>query len=206
MCKSSRLQKSYTKIIQAVTELIETTDDINRITVTDIVKAAGLTRPTFYACFSDIPSAFASSARERLIKAFDGFDLSSFADEADPSMRMSAAFKGILDRLEQKADYFTKILNGPGCQVTYEQIVSFVSNRLRNYSPVSVALSNGVLSPEVSCSAIAAGVTWMTTQWLFHAQPISTQDLANQIGLFISYASRNGLGTTIEDVVRRKTA
>lgn len=206
MCKSSRLQKSYAKIIQAVTELIDATDDINRITVTDIVNAAGLTRPTFYACFRDIPSAFASSARERLDKAFDGFDLSSFADEADPSMRMSAAFKSILDRLERNAGYFTKILNGPGCQMAYEQIVSFVSNRLRNHSPVSAALNNGVLPPEVSCSAIAAGVTWMTTQWLMQAQPISTQDLAKQISIFISYASRNGLGTNIDDVSRLKTA
>lgn len=206
MCKSSRLQKSYDRIVQAVTELIDATDDINRITVTDIVRAAGLTRPTFYACFRDIPSAFASSARERLDRAFDGFDLSTHTGEADYSARMSAAFKSILDRLERNAGYFTKVLNGPGCQMAYEQIVFFVSDRLRNHSPVSVAFSNGVLPPEVSCSAIAAGVTWMTTQWLIQARPISTQDLAKQISIFISYASRNGLGTKIDDIGRRRTA
>lgn len=65
---NKRKQESQAKITRAFIELLQT-NDLNAITVSDIIKLAGLNRSTFYANFIDIFD-LADKTREVLEKEF----------------------------------------------------------------------------------------------------------------------------------------
>lgn len=167
------------------------------LTITDVVAAAGVTRPTFYAVFGDLPSAVAEAALFRLEQAFEGATLAADLPAAERGPAMELAYLGILRRLEDHADFFSRILRGSGGYAVQERGVRFVAGRLREDSPLSPALAAGPLVLDAAATALAAAVTWRVLTWLGTAERESAEQLAVELRDLVLHAVVGGLGGTI---------
>lgn len=204
MCKIFYMRKdqsatsSRTRLITAVTELLDAGADSDRVTVTDIVTAAGLTRPTFYASFDDLPTAYAAAALARLDAAFVGLGVDPEVAAESRSERMRVAFESILDRLVVHADFFARVMRGPGGPIVHERIVDFLAARIRESSPVSHALARGPLPLEMSSTAIAGGVVWTMKRWMDEDARLAVANLAVLLRDYVEASVFGGLGRPLE--------
>lgn len=196
MCKSGGSSRSRARLLAAVTESLDSGADADRVTITDIVTKAGLTRPTFYVVFDDLPSAFAAAALARLDEAFTGLGVDPDVAAEYRSEQMLSAFMAILARLSEHAEFFARVLRGPGGPVVQERIVGFVAARVRESSPVSQALTGGKLPIEVSSFAIAAGVVWTMTRWMNEEARRPVAEVAVQLRDLVEASVFGGLGGT----------
>ncbi|WP_146752361.1 MULTISPECIES: hypothetical protein [unclassified Actinomyces] len=130
-----------------------------------LLSCATLTRPTFYASFSDLPGAFAAAAVARLEDVFAAAPPTGAARRADAE-ELAATFRQLLTRMQPHAEFFLRVLNGPGGPAVETAIIEFLAERLRTSSPAASALAAGPLPLRVSSEAIAAGVTWTMRRWL----------------------------------------
>ena len=199
MRKNTGSEKSHDRLLAAITELLDTRTVTDKITITDIVSAAGLTRPTFYAVFDDLPSAFAASALARLKEAFDGMTVDPSTDSATRSKLMQTAFATILHRLSEHADFFARVLQGPGGPQVHSQIIKFIAARIRESSPVAPALATGILPAEMTSSAIAAGVVWTMIRWMDADPRPAVEHVAKQLQLFVEASVFGGLNSIGEN-------
>ncbi|WP_345470824.1 hypothetical protein QMQ05_13530 [Glutamicibacter ectropisis] len=191
MSKISSSNKSRIRLLTAVTQLLDSGAETTKITITDVVTTAGLTRPTFYATFDDLPAAFAAAALARLEDAFTGLT-------NDPTIprhqQMRENFTVILMRLAEHSDFFACVLRGPGSILVQERVVEFVTSRLQAHSPLSTALAAGALPLEMTSSALAAGVTWTVIRWLDQDPQVTVPELAAQLSEYLESAVLSGLG------------
>lgn len=200
MRKDGGSARSQALLLAAVTELLDSSADAERVTITNIVTAAGVTRPTFYAVFDDLPSAFAAAALARLEAAFAGLGVDPETPADARSERMRAAFEGILGRLAEHADFFARIMRGPGGPLVQARIVEFLAGRIRQSSPVSRALAGGPLPIEMSSEAIAAGVVWTMTRWVERSPRTPVAEAAVLLRDYIEASVVGGLGHQHDDI------
>jgi AcrR family transcriptional regulator len=190
--------RSRSRLLDATIQLLDARDAAS-VTVTDVVTTAGVTRPTFYAAFDALPTAFADAALSRLEHAFEGMTLDTDIPEEERAPAMEAAFLSILSRLQEHTPFFRRVLRSPGGSQVHERIVSFLAERLREDSPVSPTLARGPLPVEVASSALAAGVTWTILTWLDDESRLTIDALAEQLRDFILHAIVGGLGGAEND-------
>lgn len=183
--------RSRGKLLTAVTELLDQRDPAE-ISITDVVGVAGVTRPTFYAAFADLPSLFAAAASARLEEAFA--DVVPTPGLATAPEVVGSAITSILRRLDAHAEFFRRVLDGPGGQQLNAQIVAFVAMRLRTVSPLSPALAAGPIPIRESTTAIAAGVVWLMQEWLDEETRRPVDDIAGRLHTFIVRTVLGGLG------------
>lgn len=116
--------RSQKMIKQAFLELINTTNDVSKISVTDIVNKANLNRGTFYSHYvniEDLVKAIFADITNDLNKVLESFSPESFAE--NPSLFFSSFSNHIMDNelfykqlangnsAKQQLDYLCKIIN-----------------------------------------------------------------------------------------------
>ncbi|MGW0037547.1 TetR/AcrR family transcriptional regulator [Gordonia sp. NPDC003376] len=161
---ASRRRRSRDLLVGAVGELLDAHEP-DQITITDVVNHASVTRPTFYAVFPDLPSAFAEAALTRMADAFAGEAAVDVPDARRPDVMLGAITR-ILTRLAADAGFYTRVVNGHGAHIVQAQAIAFLADELLTNTPVSQALRTGPLPAETSATAIAAGVIWTGLRWL----------------------------------------
>lgn len=188
--------QSRQRLVVAATALLDEREPA-KITITDVVKRAGLTRPTFYASFPDLPEVFAAAAVARLEDVFTAAPPASAARQADAE-ELAAIFRELLTRMQPHAAFFLRVLNGPGGPAVETAIIEFLAERLRTSSPAASALAVGPLPLRVSSEAIAAGVTWTIRRWLaeMHGADSATEIAADSQMLrdLVLHMTAPGLG------------
>lgn len=98
--------RSRTALIGGVDELL-TRRTAAEISVTDVVEAAGMSRPTFYQHFTDLGSAFAAAGLARLTTMFSQIDPSGPDELAD-------SFADVVRRMEPDAQFYSRVQDSPG--------------------------------------------------------------------------------------------
>ncbi|MCF2706699.1 TetR/AcrR family transcriptional regulator [Arcanobacterium haemolyticum] len=199
MCKSTRLLRSRDKLRSATQNLLDERDS-TAITVTDIVKAAGVTRPTFYAAYNDLPTAFADAALHRISAAIEPFTLdsarsNSAIDDGKVVEDMHDAYERILSQIEHHSTFYLRAAHAPGGLRILASVNAFIAERLESHSPISSALRNSTIPVPSACSALAAGVTWLTLEWLDSPSRQSPREFAHILRTFV-YTTVNGGITT----------
>jgi AcrR family transcriptional regulator len=185
--------RSRGRLLDAVCELLDERG-AGQVTITDVVTAAGVTRPTFYAAFDDLPTAFAEAALSRLSGALEEATLATDLPVSEHARAMSDAFQMILSRLAEHGDFFVRVFRGPGGSFALEQIVAFLAGRLRTASPVTPALVSGRLPAQDSSAALAAGVVWLMSAWLQEEPRRPVPVMADRIRDFLLLSVSGGLG------------
>ena len=179
--------------LRASTQSLLDERDHKSITVTDIVRRAGLTRPTFYAAYSDLPAAITDAAWHRLSVTFDEFSLDADGPADDRTGEIAAAFTQIAIRVQDHAEFYLRAMHGPGGLQILTSVNAFIAERLRSHSPLSRALQDDPIPIESSSSALAAGITWLALEWLSDPTAQSPSEFASLIRDLIVHATEGGL-------------
>lgn len=159
-----RYQRSVTAIRRAVVHLLSAGPP-SELTITELVLAAGVTRPTFYQHFGSVPEAARSVALAMLEDAFPIPSPISPEDRESPR-RLAARIKGnaapVILHLAERRAFYVHVLEGAGSAAFFEQIIQFLAERL-----LPEASTTARHDPQGDrMSILAGGLMWMVARWL----------------------------------------
>ncbi|WP_291476518.1 TetR/AcrR family transcriptional regulator [Corynebacterium sp.] len=179
------------RLLDAVTVLLDERDP-SELTITMVVARAGVTRPTFYAAFGDLPTAYAEAAVARIMAALPANPVKANGVERRDVMK--ATITQALERIAPHAQFFRRVLLGHGGHHVQARIIEYLAAEFRSRTPVSAALARGPLPLETSSTAIAAAVSWTMLDWFTDPQRESVEDLAGRLRDLTYHAVVGGLG------------
>lgn len=177
----ARLERSRDAILRAITPMIETMP-LAAISITRLVSAAGVTRPTFYQQFPDVLTAARVAAFHRLTMAFP------FPEPLMPGAMLTAA--ELQDRIIKRAEplfehlaahraFYARVMGEAGTAGFFDELISFTAARLL---PEAMAASAG--SPArvaLATELFAGGLTWLTIRWLRADRPSPAAVISRQV-------------------------
>lgn len=134
--------------------------------ITDVVKRAGVSRPTFYQHFADVPDLVRAATLQRLGCVFDRMPSDPHGDSWDDFAR--ARLTVIFGELQGDADIYLPILQGPAAVPVLAGIIHFLADQFLHHSPLGGPLRDGVDEREAQARAefLGAGAVWRAIDWL----------------------------------------
>ncbi len=157
--------RSREALLNAATDLLGDLD-ASEITVTDVTKAAGVSRPTFYEHAGDLASLFSDAGLAKLnalaapVVAQLRTTLESGADTSDAPIE--AALHELIARLQEDGEFFSRVEEGPGghaihqgaIESTIELLQAVPTLQWHNHDDTAV------------WQFLAAGTMWIITRHL----------------------------------------
>ena len=186
-----RSRRSLEALLGAVTVLVDH-EPLDLISITRVGEAAGVTRPTFYQHFADVPAAAQRAALVRLEAAF--------AAAVPPPVDRSATSRELRRRIEERArpllehlmahrDFYVRVIEGAGNVGFFEELVAFVAAQL--LPDVFTAADTAGGAREDLATLVAGGVVWIVVRWL--RGPSTSQD---------SHAMARRIASTVPKVLQ----
>ena len=162
----ARQERSHEALVSAIIPMIAA-GPLAEISITGLVKAAGVTRPTFYKHFPDIPAIARAAAFARLATAFplpvpipDGHEPTS----AEIHARMLDEALPLLEHLQAERQFYVRIMDEAGTAGFFEELIEFTAARILPGDMRAVSATPE--SVPLTTRFFAAGLTWMAIGWL----------------------------------------
>ena len=162
----ARIVRTRESLIQAIDAALHAGDE-KLPSITELCAAAGISRPTFYQHFGDVPSRVAAAGVDGLQKMFD-----AAASERPPSMSSEEATPGfirtLIEQLFSDGDYYRRVLDASDTHAFQESVVEYLVDRLLAFSPLGEGAGDDAERAHRARAAtfIAAGVTWLVVAWI----------------------------------------
>lgn len=162
-----RFQRSLGALHEAVIALLEA-QPVENISITALVQAAGVTRPTFYQHFADVPDAARHVALARLDAAF--VEPVRFPETlqitADSIFdRVAAQALPVIEHLSRHRTFYRHVLDGAGTAAFFEEVIAFLAGRFLP-DAFDLASRKGGATRDDLMTVMASGVMWLIVQWL----------------------------------------
>lgn len=146
--------------------------------VSDLVKRAGASRPTFYQHFGDIPTLMHEAAMHRLEHVFE-----SLPEPKPGAMWKDFAttnFETLFLHLTEHRDFYLAIVHGPSGVKALDRLVAFLAGRLITVSPMKERIRERTLNhtniskdaPERFAQFLAAGLISVAISDLENEAPV----------------------------------
>lgn len=160
-----RFTRSRLALLAAMTALLDERD-VAQISITDVVARAQVSRPTFYQHFSDVPAIARRAFFMRLEEAFPA----TSSDERPASQSLhpiAETARVILDHMMTHSAFYLRVLAGAGTVELFDDLVSFLEDRLIVESPLGPAIqASSSISPSDRGTILAGGIVWLVMRWL----------------------------------------
>ncbi|MFT2816719.1 TetR/AcrR family transcriptional regulator [Leifsonia sp. A12D58] len=156
-----RAIRSRVALVSAITDLLETRE-ASEISITDVVGAAGVSRPTFYQHFTDLPDLVAVAAITGLEASFARSDARFAGVAGVPFLRGSVEM--LVDELYARRTFYRQTLQGASSRAVSASAIRYVEKRMRDHV-VGTHLGTAA-DIDDQFMAIAAGATWLIISWL----------------------------------------
>jgi AcrR family transcriptional regulator len=168
-----RAARSKRALVAAATELLDA-HDLDALSITQVVAAAGVTRPTFYQHFGDLAELARAAAVTRLDTEFERYQPVS-ADVGDGLARVEPVVRQLLEHLAAHRAFYRRVLHGPRSGSAVNAAVDLVARRILERSP----LLQSVADPESeeirdSVVIVSGGIVWLLSGWL--GTPLTGRD------------------------------
>ncbi|MCL2516590.1 MAG: TetR/AcrR family transcriptional regulator [Microbacteriaceae bacterium] len=164
-----RAVRSRLALIAAGTELLDA-HEFDELSITQVVAAAGVTRPTFYQHFGDLSELARAAVAARLTAEFTRHDPAQAASaetQADWQERVEPIARELLEHLAAHRDFYRRVLRGPRSGSAVDAVVEIVATRILDNSPLLAGLDDSS-SDEVrdSVAIVSGGLVWLLGAWL----------------------------------------
>lgn len=168
-----RAARSRRALIAAGTALLDERD-LEQLSITQVVAAAGVTRPTFYQHFRDLEDLARAAAVARLDSEFERHQPAD-QGSGDRLPRIEPLVRELLEHLAAHRDFYRRVLHGPRSSAAVNAAVDLVARRILERSP----LLDGVAdrdSEELRDTVviISGGIVWLLSGWL--GTPLTGRD------------------------------
>ncbi|SMH43685.1 DNA-binding transcriptional regulator, AcrR family [Rathayibacter oskolensis] len=160
-----RLTRSRELLVAAITAALDRPGDVQP-SITELCAEAGVSRPTFYQHFGDVPSLIESAAVDRMHALFAGVVPVASEEEWEPAV--PRVVDALLGGLLVHADFYRRVLSGGTARAVQESVVAFLAQRLLAFSPLADREPGAGDHARVERFAtfLAAGTTWLVVGWL----------------------------------------
>ncbi len=199
----ARLERSREAILRAIVPLVEQ-GPLAGISITRLVSAAGITRPTFYQHFPDVPAAARAAGLARLDAAFpfpepipDGVP----ATAARIRARVLKQALPLFAHLAEHRVFYGRVMEEAGTAGLFDSLVAFTATRLL---PGSMALLAG--APErvaTTTRFFAGGLTWLAINWLRSGATVPPAEFSRQVARMVTDFAARALETRKPERRRR---
>lgn len=135
------------------------------LSVSEVARRAGVSRPTFYQHFTDVPQAAAAAALERLAEAFAAIPQTAVGEGWTAFTHRT--LRGLLMAFEGHSHFHAAVFAQSTAPVA-AAAVSAIADRLLDSSPLGPVLRRrpGADAPRERAEFLAAGVLWHVLTWL----------------------------------------
>lgn len=172
-----RTQRAQDALKAAVFKLVSKRP-VADISLTEIAEEAGVSRPTVYKLFDDVPTLVAQTSMdylsEILVRIDDklaaySFDPSSPLDEARESEYFEKLMEGFISAVYADKEFYYNAVYGPSMSqimVGFTQILDermrthHIGKRFQQNHPDDIETANDYRA------ALSAGVVWLVVRWL----------------------------------------
>jgi len=159
-----RAARSKRALIAAATALLDA-NDLDELSITQVVAAAGVTRPTFYQHFGDLAELARAAAVARLDEEFTRHEPAS--PSASDVTRVEPVVRELLEHLAAHRDFYRRVLHGPRSGAAVNAAVDLVARRILERSP----LLQSVAEPDTEevrdgVVIVSGGIVWLLSGWL----------------------------------------
>ena len=193
-----RARRSRDALITAMTTLLERSDALP--TISDVVREAGASRPTFYHYFADLPALMHESAMTRLAVVFD--EVRSSADLTHSYPRDS--IHALLTALRAHADFFLRVLDGPAGYRLFNQMMAFIAGRVLTHPVLGPVVERHPAGSEQLARFLAAGCTAVAVQEIRAGRKPGV--IADEIGAFLNLPAAAAPDITVSGAGAAATA
>lgn len=159
-----RFQRSLSALIDATISLVEDRP-VQQISITQLVETAGVTRPTFYQHFSDIPFAAQRAALHRLDQAIPPIGGVVMPMTEDVASQIEHHLLPALTHLADHRTFYLRVIEGGASVTFFEELVRFVASKMSPELFCQTANQKGVVEKDL-LDMVAGGSMWLLVRWL----------------------------------------
>lgn len=164
-----RFVRAHKALAQALIALVDENPS-EPISITRLVEAAGVTRPTFYQHFADVGAALQQVALERVGEAFPS---APRQDDGRPiEQQVHDYILPPLQHLDEHRLFYLRVIETAASIAFFEELVRLIQQRMRSLPHYRESDLSDV---------VAAGAMWMVVRWLRGTVTGTPGDIARRI-------------------------
>lgn len=187
-----RAERSKTALIEAMTSALDTLEPGAVLSVAEIARAAGVSRPTLYQHFGDLPNLMRAAAMVRLVALFD--TVPQPAPHAQISWREAsvAALRALLTELEHRRGFYLAVLDSTAARDVREDVIEFLATRIVDLTALGPVMKDTEPTEQdvrERAMFLAAGALWRTERWLRDDDSEPAEQLADRLSRILSAAA-----------------
>ncbi|WP_344033565.1 TetR/AcrR family transcriptional regulator [Leucobacter iarius] len=184
-------------MIEAMTELLMSGKAASELSITEFVASVGVSRPTFYAHFQDVPAVARQAALTRMKHTFAKIPAAAVGDSWQSFAR--GTFTTLLTDLVRDARFYLTAWESAETLLTAD-IVGFLANRLLDESPLGPIIRRraGADTPQQRAEFLAAGTIWQVRAWL--TSGTATEDTVDAFNDQLATLLFSSSGATPEEI------
>jgi len=187
-----RAERSRTALIEAMTSALDSLEPGAVLSVAEIARAAGVSRPTLYQHFGDLPNLMRAAAMVRLVALFD--TVPQPAPQAQISWREAsvAALRALLTELEHRRGFYLAVLDSTAARDVREDVIEFLATRIVDLTALGPVMKDTEPTEQdvrERAMFLAAGALWRTERWLRDDDSEPAEQLADRLSRILSAAA-----------------
>lgn len=184
-----RTARSRQALIDAMTRILDssTSPELN---VSDMVKEAGISRPTFYQHFGDMKALVQAATQDRLNATFDATQPitinTSWAQFARTNFRL------MLAEMNKNRTFYINVLRGVGGYTATNDVLEMIANKILNRSPMGPVLRTrkSPVSAVEQAHFMSAGVVWLLARRILdESTETNPEELADHMGILLLHSA-----------------
>lgn len=182
-----RAARSKAALIDAMTNALDTNEPGTGLSLSEISRAAGVSRPTLYQHFGDLPNLIRAAAMVRLVALFKSVP-QPVADGKSPSVS-TTALRALLTELEHRRGFYLAVLDSAASREVRDDVIGFLATRIMDVTALGKAMHEVESTDEdvyERAMFLAAGVLWRTERWLRDEQAESAEQLAQRLSRLLA--------------------
>lgn len=179
-----RAERSKTALIDAMTAALEHYESGDSVSVAEVSRAAGVSRPTLYQHYGDLPNLMRAAAMVRLKAVFAAVPQSPQDSTASWETVSGTALRALLTELEHRRAFYLAVLDSTAGRDVREDVIEFLATRIVDVSSLGSVMKQLESTAEgvhEHAMFLAAGALWRTERWLRDENPETVAQLAERL-------------------------
>lgn len=177
-----RAERSKAALIEAMTNALDAYEPGDTLSISEISRAAGVSRPTLYQHFGDLPNLMRAAAMVRLVALFESVPPPE-VDATSPSVS-ATVLRALLAELERRRSFYVAVLDSTAGREVREDVIEFLASRIVDVTALGPAIQDVESTAEdvyERAMFLAAGALWRTERWLRDEDAESSEELAQRL-------------------------
>lgn len=187
-----RAERSKAALITAMTHALDQYQPGQVLSLAEISRAAGVSRPTLYQHFGDLANLIRAAAAVRLVALFESVPQPVCDAPVSWPDASTETLHALLTELEQRRGFYLAVLDSTAAGEVREDVIEFLAARIVDVTALGSALQDVEPSPEdvhERAMFLAAGALWRTERWLRDDASEPAEQLAQRLSRILASAA-----------------